>query len=173
MSASRRPTDRVIRFDGRKLLLLFAPLAALVGLSLLVNAESWRHAPVWVYLVFGGLGLFLGFSWLVLARWHLLHLTPQGLTIQYLTSCRCYSWDEVRNFRVTDGPSINHLPTGRRVVFDLSDDSARRTTAVRLVAGLNGYDVSIMACFGIGAEELAEVLNAWQRQYGHGKPCDD
>jgi hypothetical protein len=173
MNTSGRQTERIIRFDRRKLLLLFAPLAVLVGLSFLVGAESWRNAPVWVYLVFGGLGLFLGFSCLVLPRQHFLYLTPQGLTIQYLTSRHHYSWHEVRNFRVTEGPSINHLPTGRRVVFEISEDSAQRTTAVRLVAGINGYDASIMAWFNISAEDLADVLNEWQRHYGCGKQTDD
>jgi hypothetical protein len=173
MNASHRQPERIIRFASWKLLLPFVPLAILVGISYLVNAEAWHNASVWVYLVFGGIVLFLCFGCLVLPRRHLLHLTPEGLTIQYLMSQRRYSWSEVRNVRVIEGPTVNSMPTGRRVVFDLAEDSAQRTNATRLFAGINGYDVSIMAWFDIDAEELAEVLTEWQQDYASGKPATD
>ena len=166
MISSARQADLIIRFQGAKLLLIFAPLAALVALSVVVNPESWRDAPLWVYGVFGGLALFLVFACLVMPRRHYLHLTSGGLAIQYLTSRRQYAWHEVRSFRVAQGPAVAYLPTGRRIVFDLADDSPHRTPLVRVAAHVNGYDGSILDTFGIGAEELARVLNEWQQCYG-------
>jgi hypothetical protein len=116
------------------------------------------------------LGLFLVVACLVLPRRYFVQLTPEGLTLQYLTSCRRYSWAEVRNFRVAEGATVNSLPMGRKVVFDLAPRSRQRTTIVRVAAGINRYDVSILATFTISAEELATVLNEWQQLYGQAEP---
>jgi hypothetical protein len=112
--------------------------------------------------VFGGLPFFAILGCVVLPRRFFLRLTPSGFTIQYLTSQRHYNWNEVRHFRVAEGPTIHHMPFGRKVVFDLTDDSPQRTTTVRTLAGVNGYDVSILATFSISAEELVRVLNEWR-----------
>lgn len=44
MNAFARPSKQIFRFSCCKLLLLFAPLAFLVVLSVLVNPEAWRTA---------------------------------------------------------------------------------------------------------------------------------
>ena len=173
MTLPRGQPERFFRFDYRKLPILFLPLAALIGLSVLVNADAWRNAPLSVYAAFGGVGLFLVLGSIIMPQRLFLHLTPEGLTIHYLTSRRHYSWDEAQNFRVTEGPYVRLLSTGRRIVFDLAEGSAQRTTAVRMVASINGYDVSIMDWFNVGAEKLARELNAWQQRYDEGTLSED
>ncbi len=165
--------EQFIRFSCAKLLLIFVPLAILVGISLLVNPQSWANAPAWVYWVFGGVVMFLCCACLILPRRYFLHLTAEGLTIQYPMNRRHYSWDEVRDFRIAVGPTVKGSPTGRRVVFDLADDSPQRTTLLRTVAAINGYDVSIMATFTMSADELVEVLNEWQQRYGKAETIVD
>ena len=113
-----------------------------------LNPESWREAT-WTWWFFGGLALLVLCGCVLLPRRYFLRLTPEGLLIQYLTGQRHYSWDEVRHFRISEGPTVNHMPTGRKVVFDLTDDSPRRTALVRATAGINGYDVSILATLSV------------------------
>jgi hypothetical protein len=165
MNTLAKPSELILRFSGAKLLLLFAPLALLIVVSVLVNPEEWRSQSSWVYISLGGVALFLVVGCLVLPRRYFLHLTPKGLAIQYIASRRSYSWDEIRNFRVARGPKVNEMPTGRRVVFDLAEGSAQRTALVKMSAAVNGYDVSILATFGSSAAELAGVLNDWQQRY--------
>jgi hypothetical protein len=173
MNDSPTQPEQFIRFSCVKLLLLFAPLAVLVGISLLVNPESWRTASDWVYWVFGGVIVLVCCGCLILPRRYFLHLNSDGLSIQYLTGRRRYSWDEVHNFRVGGGPTVNGMPTGRRVVFDLAENSPQRTTLVEAAAAINGYEVSIFASFGISADDLAELLNEWQQRYATGETIED
>ena len=76
---------------------------------------------------------------------------------------RFYEWNEIENLQVVGGPHIQFLPTGSRIVFDLAEGSAQRTAAVRAIAAANGYDVSMMGWFAIGAEELAGELERWRQ----------
>ena len=165
------PSERFIRFNGAKLLLLFAPLACLVVVSMLVDFEPWRHGPLWVDLAFAGVVLFLVIACLVFPRRLFVHLTPEGLTVQYLANRRSFSWDEISNFRVVEGPKIYHMPTGRRVVFDLAEDSPHWSTALRLAAVINRYDFCIISCLDVSADELASMLNAWQQHYARRPGC--
>jgi hypothetical protein len=169
MNTVDRQSEQVIRFSSLKLLLLFVPLALLVALSVYINPESWETAPAWVYWVFGVLGLFLVFGCIVMPWRYYLRMAPDGLTIQYPMTQRHNSWDEVRNFRVGGGPSVRGMSTGRRIVFDLAEDSPQRTALVKMAAVVNGYDVSVLALFGIGAGDLAGLLNEWQQRHGPGK----
>ena len=165
MNASAGQPGRFIRFTSGRLLFWFVPLAIVGCLSLLLDPQSWRDAPPRAYGMFGGGVLIILFLLLVAPRRLYLHRTPEGLTIQYLTGRRHYSWGEVRNFRVADGPTVDYLRAGRRIVFDLEERSPRRTAPVRTVARLTGFDVSFPDVFEIGGEELISVLNAWQRIY--------
>lgn len=165
MNESSELHERIIRFNPWKILLLFVPLGVLVAISLYINFDSWRDADLWVYLVFGGIILFLLFSFVVMPFRHYLRLAPEGLTIQYLTHQKFYSWDEVSNFRVV-ARTVNATPAGNRVVWDLALDSPHRSGLVEMAAALNRYDASLMASYSMSAAEIAQLLNTWQLRYG-------
>ena len=71
--------------------------------------------------------------------------------------------------------SINHVPVGSVVGFNLTEDSPHRTKLIKLanasrriqMLGKRGYDVSIYAVFNLSAYELASLLNEWQGRYGN------
>ena len=164
----------IIRFNGRRFLRAFVPFFILVAISLVVNFDKWLHASAWTLWTMGIFFAFLLFGCLVMPRRYFLELQPEGLTIQYLTSKKSYAWSELRDFRVIK-QSINHVPVGSVVGFNLTEDSPHRTKLIKLanasrriqMLGKRGYDVSIYAVFNLSAYELASLLNEWQGRYGN------
>ncbi|MDF5713215.1 MAG: hypothetical protein PUP93_04845 [Rhizonema sp. NSF051] len=163
----------IIRFNGRRFLRAFFPFLIIVAISLIVNFDKWIHAPTWTLWTMGIFFAFLLFGCLVMPRRYFLELQPEGLTIQYITSKKFYTWSEVDDFRVIK-QSINHVPMGSVVGFNLNHDSPHRTRLIKLanasrriqMLGKRGYDVSIYAVFDLSAYSLANLLNEWQHRYG-------
>jgi hypothetical protein len=154
-----------IRFSPKKLLLIFAPLAVLVAISLLINPESWLRAEAWVYWVFGGLAAFLVFACIIMPSQYYLRLTPKGLTIHYVGWGRFYTWDEMRDFRV-EVQDFNGPAWAGKIVFNLTEDSPHRSGLTRLTGAILKYDVSMMATYNRSASEIVDLLRQWQEQYG-------
>jgi len=164
----------IIRFNGLRFLRAFISFFILVAISLVVNFDQWLHAPTWTLWTMGIFFAFLLFGCLVMPNRYFLHLQLEGLTIQYLTAKRFYTWSEVWDFRVVK-QSINHLPVGSVIGFNLTEDSPHRTRLTKLanasrrlqMLGERGYDVSIFAVFDLSPEDLANLLNDWQQRYGN------
>ncbi|MDF5731937.1 MAG: hypothetical protein PUP92_29020, partial [Rhizonema sp. PD38] len=116
----------IIRFNGRIFLRSFFPFLILLAISLIVNFDKWIHGQTWTLWTMGIFFAFLLFGCLVMPRRYFLELQPEGLTIQYITSKKFYTWSEVDDFRVIK-QSINHVPMGSVVGFNLNQDSPHRT----------------------------------------------
>jgi hypothetical protein len=162
--------DEIFYFRRTKLLAFFAPVVALTGLSLMINPQSWRDSPLWVYGVFGALVLFLIYGCLVLPGSFYLQLTPAGFLIHNPLWPVHYPWKDIRNFRVVDGPALDFLGTGIRIVFDLADDSTHRTALSNAAASINHHDRSLLDMFTVSPEKLVATLNEWRELYGKMSP---
>jgi hypothetical protein len=131
--------------------------------------------PLWglpTVIVCGG-GLLFHFRY---PKWMSISLTPEELQVRRLWKTSVYKWDEVENFRATTTDSRVRwlkpgtdfiglfLPTGSTesgpmVGFDYSNSNKRW---MDLNARLSGSEGWIAGDFGIGNEQLANVLNSYK-----------
>ena len=166
--------EQIIRFSRLKLSLPFIPLAILMGISFALNAEGWRDTSWWVVASLGGVFAFFVVGSLYLPRTYYLRLTADGLTVAKPIGTRHYLWSEVRGFRVS-GMTVNGVSNINQIAFDFSEDSPRRTVAVKASRLVTGYDSAFAAMYSIDAEDIASLLNEWQQRFGHGdaRPADE
>jgi hypothetical protein len=162
--------EQVLRCKSWKMLLLFVPVLLLTILSMSLDFDSWRK------MGWSSLGTIMG-VWLfmlslpLLMRWrYYLRLSPEGLEIHYLVGRRrFYTWHQVENFRVQEMKNPTDIPTpANLVVFDLTERAPRRSVLQKTLRFFNRYDNSLFAAFELDAQEMADLLNDWQRN--HGRP---
>jgi hypothetical protein len=168
MSVSHSEAEQVVvRFNPVKVLLIFAPFAALVALSVLINPDPWRHLGTSDYLVWGGLVLTVILGITILPSRYYLLLSPVGLAVHYVGRQRhYYSWDEMRDFRVVKVVIEPGIPVGQKLAFDLIAQSPNRGTVSNLAGKVLGYEVSILNLYRIRTADLVTLLRQWQERYG-------
>jgi len=162
--ASENPSLK-IRFSRARLLLVFAPVAILVVISLAINFDAWLSMAPRTAALWAGLILLVVTGCVVMPRCYYLELSPQGLRVQYVGTQRFYRWHEMRDFRV--GSQTGMSATANMIQFDLSADSPQRGLLTKLTSVVNRYDVSIMATYELGADEIIDLLNEWQARYAN------
>lgn len=164
--------EQKVRFSRLEWLLLFAPIGAVFLLAfpiVLMNLQGVRAAAA--LLVYVAVFLLFVFGWFALPKCYYLHLTHHGLSQRYITGFRSWRWDEVSNFRVvTNSNSV--FAVRRYIVFDFQEASSRRSEFSRISRLFAGHDVQIQALFDIDSDDLARLLNRWQRRCSQG-PVDD
>ena len=126
----------------------------------------------WFALIFFGLGV-LVFLFQALTNASYLLLTRDGFQMHGIRKSRLIPWSEVGAFAAYIPPTllaawlpkrINNVGP-KMVVFDYRPDvdSFRRMRAVN--KALTGHDAGLADTYGLKAEELASLMNAWRSRF--------
>ncbi len=94
-------------FTPGRVWILALPVAGLIGLSWLVNPQSWREAGAWVYAV---LALFFGLVLLMpllLKQRAWLKLDGEGMHLKMLLREETFLWRDIENFATAE---LEHGP---------------------------------------------------------------
>jgi hypothetical protein len=87
-------------------------------------------------------------------------LEPDGFTVRTLYRSQKYGWAEVERFGVT------RIGGNKTVAFDFSRRYERWRMGRQVAAGISGYEGMLPDTYGMKAEQLAGLLNAWKTRAG-------
>ena len=138
----------------RYLLLLTLSAGFVAGGALIVRQGD----PIgWAAILFFGAGVIVFFL-LLLPGSAYLKLDPAGFTVCSLFRARSTRWYEVDSFQVGN--------IGRRklVVFNFSNLHRGQEFVRKLSSAMFSYEGALPETYGISAEELAAMMNAWRQR---------
>jgi hypothetical protein len=150
-------TPVVLRPRRRREALLVALSVVLAFISALAGASG--SVIGWVGFFFFALAAVV-IAVNLLPRASYLRLERSGFLVGSLFRAdRLWRWNEVTGFRVYD------LPGGtRQVGFDFAPGA--EPAGSRLASRLAGVQGALPNSYGFKAEELADLMNRWQEEYG-------
>jgi len=129
----------------------------------------WAKLTPWTAAGMGSFAGVLLFGMVSMPNSYYLHLSPEGLTIQYVAHHRFYAWHEIRDFRI-GGYRPDGVMPGNVIVFNLADQSRDKAPTGELCRSLLGYDVSLMATYEKSPAEIVQLLQVWQSRYQKTEP---
>jgi hypothetical protein len=149
--------ERVLRPNRWKVLVLLAVSLVFTAIGVGMAADGrWMG---WVAVGFFGLGVVV-FTVQLLPGSASLRLGPDGFVICSLFRPSTCRWSDVARFGVgTVGPK-------RMVVFDFAPNARGSVALRRLATALSGWEGALPDCYGMSAEELAALLNAYKEAAG-------
>jgi hypothetical protein len=120
------------------------------------DTPSWMRAVAWSGIAFFGSGSLLSAVILLLPRSSELTLDREGFTMGVLFRRKRFSWRQASDFSLyARADSAGH----KMVVYD---DTAFTGTLAELNRKLSGRNSGLADTYGLSAEDLAELLNAWR-----------
>ena len=85
-----------------------------------------------------------------------LRLTRRGFAVHERSSVLAFSWGEIKNFEVGN--------RGRSVLFNYAGSGETASGARKMAHFLAGGDGALPDTYGMGAEELASLLESWRQR---------
>lgn len=165
-AATRHPVGgrelELLRPGRRRWTLVGLIGAAFVALAVWLQVRNSINVGLLLAGVFFGVCLLVaviqlkpGSSWL--------RITTEGLVVRNLGRVRTYRWEDIDGFRAY---AVSTLYTYQRFVgWDACDDAAPGVQRSRLSRRLAGVDDGLPDTYGEDADELAERLQRYRREY--------
>ena len=160
-------SELVFRFDRSRYLLIFLPLTGLIVLATAIYGKEllWKLASNYGWWLFVGVMILITIAG---PFQHYIKITPTGLTIRTPRRTEFYTWNEMRDIRLSSstGMDLMSVPivSAPLVVFNLTEDSPRRNIFRKVARAVLNYDVSFMATYKIAPADLVELLKRRQQQ---------
>lgn len=155
---------KILPFTPGRMALLAAPMAALIGVSYLLNPESWRNAGWWVYAVLGAFFFVVIVMPQAMKKHAWLKLDGEGMHVQMLMRAETFRWRDIERFATVE---LDHgpVPMARFVGLNFRTTPPKVPALLApLMQRVNGYHRSVPAWFGgLNAVELRELLEEWRR----------
>jgi hypothetical protein len=112
----------------------------------------------WLGLAFFGLGAILSLIVVLFPQISSLRLAPEGFYLRSIVRTQFISWGDVSLFGVAS-ISMNEM-----VVFNYAATYTGQRLGRSLAFDLVGWEGALSDTFGMSAEELANLMNAWKRR---------
>ena len=150
-------------FTPGRLALLAIPMAALIGVSYLLNPQSWTDAGWWVYAALAGFFIVVLVMPLILKKRAWLRLDQEGMHVHMLLREETYRWHDIESFATVE---LDHgpVPMARFVGINFRGKPPSIPAILApLMQRVNGYHRSVPAWFGgLNAMELRGLLEEWR-----------
>lgn len=157
---------KLLPFTPGRLALLAAPVAALTGVSYLLNPRAWSEAEWWVYAALGGFFVVVLVMPLVMKSRAWLKLDREGMHVQMLLRGETFRWRDIESFAAVE---LDHssVPMARFVGINFHGNPPKMPAILApLMKRVNGYHRSVPAWFGgLNAEELRALLEEWRAMH--------
>jgi hypothetical protein len=101
-----------------------------------------------------------------------LRLTPDGFEMRALFRSSSLRWTDVRGFGVVRMKQHGFLTVHTMVGFDFSDSYDRSRAGRALARAVAGCEGALPDLYGLKAEALASLLNAWRDRHADHPPSD-
>ena len=124
------------------------------------------NAGGWLVAGFFGLCALVGFV-MLLPNAASLELTPQGFTQKTLFRRAAYRWSEVAEFGTHVAGNVT------QVGFNFAPEYEQAEAMRALNRGLGFYEGALGDTFGLGADELAALMEEWRTRYGARPPREE
>ncbi|TMC96471.1 MAG: hypothetical protein E6J05_14190 [Chloroflexi bacterium] len=168
---SATPDRLLLRPSKRKWILLLVVFIAFVatGVWMINVGGPVPRAPIgdarfwgWVSVIFFGLGIPLSFIQLFSSSMYL-SLTPERFTMGTLWGTRTIRWSDVTSFTAEQVAYRSKM-----VKFDYVPANSEHSSMRAVARSLSGHDAGLPDTYGMKAEDLAALMNAWRSRYAHG-----
>jgi hypothetical protein len=159
--SSAEPTDAsaelILRSSRSKAWFRFLILLSVTGVYIGLAVRYSDCLLLWLVALIGVAWTFKTLT-RALDRSACLRLTPRGFAVHERWSVLAFSWDEIKNFEVGN--------RGRSVLFNYADSGETASGARRVAHFLAGGDGALPDTYGMGAAELASLMESWRRRFG-------